>query len=151
MKFLSPHGVRRQRPLSIRARTMNGKYCLPLLALLLVPLSLPAQAPSPAKRPENNQAFSDGASALERGDLAAARAAFTKAVGQNPRNAKAANALGLVMLAQNDAASAIPQFRAALRVQPSFVNARINLSSALLQAHHVQGAVKEARFAVRID
>jgi len=58
---------------------------------------------------------------LQRGDLAAARAAFAKAIQENPRNAKAANALGLVMLAQNDAASAIPQFQTALRVQPSFV------------------------------
>src|ERR1700757_1558151 len=105
MKFLSLHSIWRLRPLSIRARTMNGKCCLPLLALLFVPLLLAAQAPSSAKHPENNQAFSEGAEALQRGDLAAARVAFSNAVRQNPRNAKAANALGLVMLAQNDAAS----------------------------------------------
>src|ERR1700746_3088906 len=138
MKFLSPHNIRRRRLMSIRIRTMNGKCCLPLLALLFVPTLLAAQAPLSARHPENNQAFSEGAAALQRGDLAAARVAFSKAVRQNPRNAQAANALGLVMLAQNDAVSAIPQFQAALRVQPSFVNARINLCNALLHTNDIQ-------------
>jgi len=79
-----------------------------------------------------------------------ARAAFAKAIQENPRNAKAANALGLVMLAQNDAASAIPQFQTALRVQPSFVNARLNLCKRPVANARVQGAVREARSAVRI-
>ncbi len=132
------------------ARMSYGKRLLRLLPLLLVPILLAAQTPSSASPPENSKAFSDGTAALQRGDLAAARAAFTKAIHENPRDARAANALGLVMLAQNDAASAIPQFQTALRVQPSFVNARINLSSALLQTHDVEGAVKEARAVVRI-
>ncbi len=86
-----------------RAGTMNGKCLLRLLALLFFPLLLSAQqAPSSASPLENSKAFSEGAAALQRGDLAAARAAFATAIRENPRNAKAANALGLVMLAQND-------------------------------------------------
>src|SRR6266436_9538525 len=150
MKFISSHSGRRRRTLFTLARMIDGKCLLRLLPLLLFPILLAAQTPSSASPPENSKAFSEGAAALQRGDLAAARAAFATAIRENPRNAKAANALGLVMLAQNDAASAIPQFQTALRVQPSFVNARINLSHALLQTHDIQGAVREARSSVRI-
>ena len=126
------------------AGAMNGKCLLRLLPLLFFPLLLSAQqTPSSASPPENSKAFSEGAAALQRGDLAAARAAFATAIRENPRNAKAANALGLVMLAQNDAASAIPQFAFALDYPMRPVRMIVGLASACLRGVYRAGCVSQ--------
>lgn len=78
-------------------------------------------------------ALSEGMSQLQRGDLAAARAAFEKAVKLAPGNAAAHNILGWTLLAQSEVEPAIVQFRAALRINPSFASGHMHLASALVR------------------
>ena len=82
---------------------------LALIAILGQPLLADAQSSSvsPAPAKTNNAAnkyFVEGTNALRRGDISAARSAFEQAVTLNPHDAEARNALGTVLLAQNDAA-----------------------------------------------
>src|SRR5215468_7137105 len=89
---------------------------LALIGILRQPLLADAQSSSvsPAPAKTNNAAnkyFIEGTNALRRGDISAARSAFEQAVKLNPHNAEARNALGTILLAQNDAAGAAAQFR----------------------------------------
>src|SRR5258708_24838348 len=102
-------------------RSLPSLLCL--LAFLLFPVFLAAQSQPEATASAAGQRYSEGAAAFQRGDLVAARKSFSAAVRLNPRDAPARNAFGFVLLSQNDAASAVPQFRAAIRLQPSFLNA----------------------------
>src|SRR5258708_13252732 len=129
-------------------RSLPSLLCL--LALLLFPVFLAAQSQPEATASAAGQRYSEGAAAFQRGDLVVARKSFAAAVRLNPRDARARNALGLVLLSQNDAASAIAQFQAAIRLQPSFVIAHTNLSRALLQTRDLPGATREAVAAVRL-
>jgi Flp pilus assembly protein TadD len=80
-----------------------------------------ADAPTQA-----NAEYAQGVSALQRGDLAAARAAFEKVLHLVPNNPEAHNSLGWVLLAQGQTDDAIFHFRAALRAKPAFAQAHIN-------------------------
>ena len=81
------------------------------------------QAPSAAK-PKSAGAgqvqriYRQGMAALERRDLAAARAAFEKVVRLAPKSPEGHNSLGWVLLAQGEAQPAISQFRTALQFKP---------------------------------
>ena len=86
--------------------SITCRQLLQLILLLLFSFRLSAQTSSPeptspADRSYAQKSYAEGAAALQRGDLESARASFTAAVRQDPRNAQARNALGLVVLAQD--------------------------------------------------
>ena len=113
------------------------------------------QAPSAAK-PKSAGAgqvqriYRQGMAALERRDLAAARAAFEKVVRLAPKSPEGHNSLGWVLLAQGEAQPAISQFRTALQFKPDFEQAHINLANALVATKDIDGAMAEGREAVRL-
>ena len=65
-----------------------------------------------------SQAFFEGLAAYEKGDLAAAQAAFERAVELNPDYAKAWKWLGRVAFERGDFATAVRAYREALRLNP---------------------------------
>src|ERR1700681_653687 len=67
-----------------------------------------------------NAEYGQGVSDLQRGDLAAARAAFEKVLRLVPSSPEGHNSLGWVLLAQGETDEAIVHFRAALRAEPTF-------------------------------
>src|SRR5689334_7666556 len=98
----SLHNVRSKPRREVRLR---------IAALFFAPLCLSAQSDSPPATAAASKPFSEGAAALQRGDLPAAKLSFEKAVRQNPSDAQARNGLGLVLLSQNNPTAAIPHFQ----------------------------------------
>src|ERR1700722_12155778 len=92
---------------------------------------------------EANAEYGRGVSALQRGDLVGARTAFEKVVRLVPGNPEGHNSLGWVLLAQGETGEAIAHFRAALRAKPTFAQAHINLSNALVQKGDHEGGVRK--------
>src|ERR1700732_4088944 len=114
--------------------------------------ALSAQTGVPAQADvaiQANAEYGRGVNALQRGDLAGARAAFEKVLRLVPSSPEGHNSLGWVLLAQGQTEEAIVHFRAALRAKPAFAQAHINLSNALVQKGDREGAVLQARDAVQ--
>ncbi len=123
------------------------------LAFLLVCAGGRAQTKNPSSSVDAaaaNSFYNQGLDALQRQDLAGARAAFEKTIKLIPRSPEPHNSLGWVLLAQGETDAAIVQFKAAVNLKPDFAQAHMNLSRALLQKGDAQGAVREAREAVRL-
>src|SRR5260370_1306261 len=91
-----------------------------------------------------------GISALQKGDLASAKAAFENVGRMAPNSAEGHNSLGWVFLAQEQIDAAIRQFQAAVRLKPDFAQAHINLANAFLRKADTQGALRESREATRV-
>ena len=85
------------------------------------------------------------------GRLDEAAACCRTALRLQPEYPEAANNLGLVLLAQGDAAAAAGQFRAALGLRPDNAILHNNLGNALRVAGDAVGAVAAFRRAVEID
>src|SRR5215470_5904019 len=122
------------------------------LALVVgVTLAYPSAAVVALQIPSaTNDSYQEGFAAVQRGDFAAARKAFESALQADPQNAEAHNMLGWVLLKQGEIQPAIVELQNALRLKASLVEARINLSSALVLARDAPGAVREAQAAVEL-
>ena len=83
-------------------------FVLIVLAILCSVAGTAGQTPADRGSPKAYQA---GVAAMQRGDLPAARTAFEKAVGLNPRSADAQNMLGQVLLQQGDLDDAMIHFQ----------------------------------------
>src|ERR1700730_13946476 len=124
-----------------------------LLFGFLLPWILLAQDPAAQTKLRAAQAeevYAKGMSALQRGDLATAQAAFEKVVGIAPGSPEGHNSLGWVLLAQEQIDPAIRQFQMALRLKPDFPQAHSNLANAFLRKGDTQGALGESQEAVRL-
>src|SRR5260370_36491797 len=94
--------------------------------------------------------YQRGLSAIEKGDLPAARAAFEKAVQLTPGSADAQNMLGQVMLLQGDVQGAIPHFRTVTKLKPTLPVAHAYLAQALESNRQMEDAIPEFRVAVQL-
>jgi Tfp pilus assembly protein PilF len=83
--------------------------------------------------------YQKGVAALQRGDLATARAAFEEVVRAVPTSPEGHNSLGWVLFAQGHPDEAISEYRTAIKLKPAFSQARINLANALSR----QGKMKK--------
>src|SRR5260370_14296295 len=119
MNFREPAFIPEVNHLRDRGSGNKWKCIRCLTAVLLFPVFVAAQSRPSANVSSNNKPFTEGAAALQRGDLSDARASFEEAVRLNPRNPQSRNALGLVLLAQNEPAAAIAQLETAIRLKPS--------------------------------
>ena len=73
------------------------------------------------------------------------------AVAENPRDVKARNNLGVLLEKSGDTQGAIEQYQAALRINPDYAEAHVNLGNALSQIPGRQSeAIAEYQAAVRI-
>src|SRR5260370_7514437 len=94
--------------------------------------------------------YQRGLSAIEKGDLPAARGAFEKAVQLTPGSADAQNMLGQVMLLQGDVQGAIPHFRTVTKLKPTLPVAHAYLAQALERNRHMEDAIAAFRVAVEL-
>jgi tetratricopeptide (TPR) repeat protein len=94
--------------------------------------------------------YQEGLSALQQGDLVAARAAFERVLRLMPQSPEGHNSLGWVLFAQNEVDAAIAHYRTALKWRPEFVQAHINLANALVQKGDLAAALREAREGARV-
>jgi Tfp pilus assembly protein PilF len=100
------------------------------LALPLAVRGQEAPAAGGGRLAQADAVYRQGIVSLQQGDLAAARAAFEKAVQLSPRSPEGHNSLGWVLLAQGLIDPAIAQFQATLDLRVDFFQAHINLSNA---------------------
>jgi Flp pilus assembly protein TadD len=130
-----------------------------------------AEAPVPAAARPALRALADGAAPVaapvaappreavnavltkaRAGDLAAARTEALALAGRFPKSALMRNILGVLALRREDPAEAEMHLRAALALDPAFVDAAANLGLALLRQARPMAAVSLLRpFAVRPD
>ncbi len=81
----------------------------------------------------------------QRGNGAAARAAYEAEVATNPRNYGAQFNLGKVMMAEGRTAEAVLRFQAAVAARPEFAEGYLYLSKAQLDAGNLAAAADSAR------
>ena len=103
---------------------------------LLIAIALPAIAQNAISqkktdKPAVDALYQQGIRSLQKGDLAAARAAFEKVVRLAPNAPEGHNSLGWVLLKTGNLDEAVAQLRAAVKLKPDFVEAHINLANAL--------------------
>jgi tetratricopeptide (TPR) repeat protein len=87
----------------------------------------------------------------EQGRDEAAAAEWRRALELEPKDAKAHNNLGGVLLRLGRVDEAVAQFQEALRTDPELVNARNNLGLVLLEAGRASDAAEQFRMALEAD
>lgn len=87
----------------------------------------------------------------EKGQAEAAVAEWQRALKLEPKDARAHNNLGGVLLRLGRVDEAVAQFQEALRTDPELVNARNNLGLVLLQAGRAADAAEQFRMALDVD
>ena len=129
------------------------------IVILLIAITLPAIAQNAISQKKTNKLavdalYNQGVRSLQKGDLAAARAAFEKVVRLAPNAPEGHNSLGWVLLKTGNLDEAVAQLRAAVKLKPEFVEAHINLANALAASRKSEGAIEaattEARIAVKL-
>src|ERR1700687_6438401 len=85
-------------------------------------------------------------SALSKGDLVLARASFEKVLQLAPNSPEAHNSLGWVMMAQGEIDDATAEFHTALRLNPQFALAHMNLSNALVRSAPDESPLRTSAF-----
>jgi len=83
--------------------------------------------------------YQQGMSALHKGDLASARTAFERVLRLAPQSPEGHNSLGWVLLAQGEVDAAIAHFRTAVKLNPEFAQAHMNLANAFAANRHLHG------------
>ena len=129
----------------MRATPLSGGLLVVALACGIA-LASPQTNPAPGEAPT---IYQTGLAAFKRGDLPAAREAFTKAVELNPRNVDAQNMLGQVLLQQGDVDNAIVHFRVLVGLRPSLAIGHAYLAQALETKGRIDEAITEFRIAVQ--
>ena len=103
-----------------------------LLAGLLVPIGIAAQAPS-ASLKEADADYREGVAALNRNDLAAAQAKFEAVTRLAPSAGQGHSALGAVLVREGQWAAGIRELEKALSLKPGDSSAQMNLAMAYSQ------------------
>ncbi len=83
-------------------------------------------------------------------DFRSERAIWADTVAKQPANGYAHYNLGVVILQESGPKDAIPEFRAAIRIEPRYVEAHNNLGIALLDAGRPDEAIAEYQTALRL-
>src|SRR5258708_5647750 len=101
------------------------------MVFLLIAVALPAIAQKRIDKSAVDALYQQGIRLLQKGDLAAARAAFEKVVRLAPNAPEGHNSLGWVLMTTGNLDEAVAQLRTAVKLKPDFVEAHINLANAL--------------------
>lgn len=116
-----------------------------LLAAPVFPGGAACSAQQPAKTNAVAPSLAEGSSAMQRGDLPAARAAFQHAIALAPRSAEAHFGLGLVQLRAGELAPAIDSLNQATSINPRLGGAHLFLGIARSQAGETEAALADVR------
>ncbi|HST53739.1 MAG TPA: tetratricopeptide repeat protein [Pyrinomonadaceae bacterium] len=123
-----------------------------LFAFALAAAPFAAHAAQDGARGGGAQTFvAEGASALARGDDAAARAAFTKALRADPNNVEAHTYLGVMADSAGDLKEAELHFAAAASVAPFSASARNNYGAILVRLNRPQLAAAQFEASLKLD
>ena len=76
---------------------------------------------------------------------------YAAGIKRHPASAELRDAFGVMLANQGDAAVAIPQYEAALAIDPDFVSAHVNLATALINQGKLMDAADHLRRAVELD
>jgi tetratricopeptide (TPR) repeat protein len=125
-----------------------GLLILPLALLLTSLTPLSAQAPSPSAL---DQKFQAAMAAEDAGDLDKARTLLLELRQQRPHSFPIDESLGLIYVAQQKYAEALPFLQEAAREQPRSDVAHANLGAALFNLHRNDEALKEFEQAARLN
>jgi tetratricopeptide (TPR) repeat protein len=142
----------------IRQTTAEHRMYLPLaaiLALLVVGLGRAAGRLRSARQARGlllavAATAAAGLTLARNHDYRSERAIWTDTVAQQPANGYAHYNLGVVVLQESGPKDAIREFRAAIRIEPRYVEAHNNLGIALLDAGRVDEAIAEYQEALRL-
>lgn len=111
-----------------------------------------AQTPKASKAvDEANSAFRAGIAAQQAGKLAAARAAFARAVKLQPKIAEGHQALGAVLLEMGRASEAVPELETASQLKPGNAGIEADLALAYSQAAQPAKAIPHFAAAERLS
>src|SRR3977135_766479 len=110
-----------------------------LIAIALPAISQNAISQKKMDKPAVDALYTQGVRSLQKGDLAAARAAFEKVVRLGPNAPEGPNSVGWVILKTGNLDEAIAQLEAAVKLKPEFVEAHINLANALAARRNREG------------
>ena len=131
---------------------------IPLMLAVTLTCGLPRSAralnpPSNGPEDEENAAklVAGGAAALERGETAAAKGFFRRALAMDPKNITARTYLGIIADRAGKLAEAERQFAAAAAAAPSSPEVRNNHGAILLKLGHKQKAAAEFEASLRLD
>jgi protein O-mannosyl-transferase len=142
----------------IRQTTAEHRMYLPLaavLALLVVGVARAAGRLRSARLARGlllavAAAAAGGLTLARNHDYRSERAIWTDTVAQQPANGYAHYNLGVVLLQESGPVDAIREFRAAIRIEPRYVEAHNNLGIALLDAGRIEEAIAEYQEALRL-
>ncbi|MCA1815532.1 MAG: tetratricopeptide repeat protein, partial [Acidobacteria bacterium] len=125
----------------------------PCLFVSTVPAQAVAHAAHAATRAEAraDALVKEGAQALARGDAAAARDAFTKALEANPDSVEAHTYLGVLADGAGSLEEAERHFAAAAALAPFSASAHNNLGAALIRMGRTQAAASQFEASLKID
>src|ERR1700687_5731022 len=132
---------------------------IPEIVTLLIAIALPAISQNAISQKKMDKSAVDtlyhqGLRSLQKGDLAAARAAFEKVVQLAPNAPEGYNSLGWGLMNTGNLDEAIAQLRTAVKLKADFVEAHINLANALAARRKgkdaIEDATNEARAAVKL-
>src|SRR5690242_19699908 len=103
-----------------------------------------------ARSASSRSLYRKGVAQLQAGDLKGAEITFEKLVRSYPDNADAQNSLGWVLFTEDKLDQAVSHLRLALKLRPHFVDADIDLASALVRKGELAEATKLAQEAVHL-
>jgi Tfp pilus assembly protein PilF len=124
------------------------------LAFVVSPLaaaSATASAQNGAGRERASALISEGAAALERGDAAAARDSFRKALAADPDNVDAHTYLGVLADRDGNLQEAERHFAAAAALAPFSASARNNYGAILVRLSRMQLAAAQFEASLKLD
>jgi Tfp pilus assembly protein PilF len=100
---------------------------------------------------QKERLLTEGAAALERGDIAAAKQSFEQVLSLDASDATAHTYLGVIADGANDTAEAEKHFATAARLTPASASAHNNYGAVLLKLGRTKEAAAEFAAALRID
>lgn len=104
-----------------------------------------------AELPKTAQLLRQAAQEIESKQFSLAEHVLARVLGQSPRSALANNLMGVCRASVGDKVAAQKLFERSIRLDPSFLSARINLGNLLLSKHEEDLALKQFEAALVLD
>jgi Tfp pilus assembly protein PilF len=132
-------------------RTFNHARLISLSFIIVLTASLSVQAQKPALKERAESLVSEGAAALERGDISSATQSFQRALELDKDNVAAHTYLGVIADRAGNLAEAEKHFAAAAIAAPLSPEARNNHGAILLRMGHPEQAATQFEISLRLD
>jgi Tfp pilus assembly protein PilF len=131
--------------------TFNHARLISLSFIIALTASLSVHAQKPALKEKAESLVSEGAAALERGDISSATQSFQRALEVDKENVAAHTYLGVIADRAGNLAEAEKHFAAAAIAAPLSPEARNNHGAILLRMGHPEQAATQFEISLRLD